>query len=69
MVPVSKRRYPMVGQAIGAAPHDNIAALQPNALRPVATVLAAEEKHRRQPERDRNYRRRQIAFVLVAMQR
>src|SRR5262244_2572891 len=35
----------------GAAPHDDVAALEPDAARPILTSRAAEEEHRRQSER------------------
>src|SRR5438132_13427525 len=59
----------MVGQARRATPDDDVAALQRNASGPVATAQAAKQEYRRQAERNRDDRRRQIALVFVAMQR
>src|SRR6266446_2771775 len=69
MLAIGERRDAMVGQARRATPDDDVAVLQRNAPGPVAAAHTAEQEYRRQAERNRDDRRRQIAFVFVAMQR
>ena len=52
-----------------AAPHDDVAILQPQPRGPVLAAEPAPQKHRRQPERHRDDWRRPGALVLVAVQR
>src|ERR1700760_3806519 len=58
-----------MSEAISAAPHDNIPALQQDAPGSVAAAVASEQENRRQSERNRYNRRCQIALVLVTVQR
>src|SRR5665213_2370499 len=69
IVAVVERLDAVKGQPRGAAPHGDVAAFQPEPARPVAAPRAAEQEHRRQPERDRDDGRREVALVLVLMQR
>src|SRR5690349_9765401 len=69
MFSVGKRCDTVINETEGAAPDNNIAALQSNPPGSVAAAVAAEQEDRRQSERDRHDRRGEIALILVAMQR
>src|SRR6266545_4852982 len=69
MVSIGERLDPVEGEPCRATPHDNITALQPHATWPIVTTRAAEEKDRRQPERDRDDRRAEVALVPVLVHR
>src|SRR5215469_14559120 len=59
----------MIDEAVGAAPDDDVAAVQLNAARPVAAPVAAEQKDRRQSQRHRYDWCAHVPLVLVSMQR
>src|SRR5262245_66540409 len=62
MLAVGQGRDAVEGEPGRAAPHDDVAALEPGTARPILAARAAEEEHRRQPERDRDDGRREVAL-------
>ncbi len=58
----------VLDEAGGAAPHDDVAAFQPDASLPIASAKAAPEESCRQSERNGYHRRGQVALVFVAVQ-
>src|SRR5437667_12376469 len=64
-----ERLHAVIAQAIGAAPDHDVAVLERYAAGPVGPFQPAEQKNRRNAERDRDDRRTEVALVLVLMQR
>src|SRR5258707_15175714 len=69
MVALGQRPDPMKGEPRRAAPHRDIAALEPESARPVVAAQAAEQENRGQAERHRHDRAIEGPLVLVLMQR
>src|SRR5947209_4728352 len=68
MLAIPQRRDAVKGKPCRAAPHDQIAMLQPKTLWCVAAFQSAEQKRRGQPERNRDDRGGEIVLILVLMQ-
>src|SRR5438046_3544549 len=64
-----ERLHAVIAQAIGAAPDHDVAVLERYAAGLVGPFQPAEQKNRRNAERDRDDRRTEVALVLVLMQR
>src|SRR2546421_2679621 len=59
----------MICKSRTAAPNHHVCTAKTNAPHAIATMIAAEEKHRRQAERDGHDRLAEITLILVLMQR
>ena len=57
----------MIEQPGASAPHDDIAVFYRYSHRPVCSMVSAQLEHSRNTQRDRDYRRAEIPFVLILM--
>src|SRR5437016_13672739 len=69
VVSIGERRDAVVGEPRGAAPHCDVAAIQAHAAQPIAAARAAEQEHRRQPQRYGYDRSAEVALVSVLVER
>ena len=68
MEPFVERFHAVKDEARGATPYDDIAMFKPYPPWPIVASEAAEQKDRRQPERDGDNRRIEIKLVPILMQ-